>query len=60
MNLGHLRTLVAIADTQSFATAAEKLFLTPSAISHQMRDLEEELGVELFDRVLPPGRASGD
>lgn len=56
MNLGHLRTLVAIADTQSFATAADRLFLTPSAISHQMRDLEEELGVELFDRTTRPPR----
>ena len=56
MNLAHLRTLVAIADTHSFATAAENLYLTPSAISHQMRDLEQELGVPLFDRVTRPPR----
>ena len=56
MNLSHLRTLVAIADTRSFATAAEHLYLTPSAISHQIRDLEQELGVPLFDRVTRPPR----
>jgi DNA-binding transcriptional LysR family regulator len=56
MNLTHLRTLVAIADSESFATAADSLFLTPSAISHQMRDLEAELGVELFDRATRPPR----
>ena len=56
MNLGHLRTLIAIADTQGFAAAADRLFLTPSAISHQMRDLEDELGVELFDRKTRPPR----
>jgi len=56
MQLAHLRTLVAIADTQSFATAADRLFLTPSAISHQMRDLESELGVALFDRATRPPR----
>ncbi len=56
MNLSHLRSLVAIADTQSFATAAESLYLTPSAISHQMRDLEQELGVPLFDRATRPPR----
>jgi DNA-binding transcriptional LysR family regulator len=56
MNLAHLRTLVAIADTQGFAAAADKLFLTPSAISHQMRDLESELEVELFDRSTRPPR----
>lgn len=56
MNLAHLRTLVAIADAQSFATAADNLYLTPSAISHQMRDLEDELGVSLFDRATRPPR----
>lgn len=56
MNITHLRTLVAIADSQSFATAADSLFLTPSAVSHQMRDLEGELGVDLFDRATRPPR----
>ncbi len=56
MNLSQLRSLVAIADAPSFATAADRLFVTPSAISHQMRDLEQEIGVELFDRSSRPPR----
>lgn len=56
MNIASLRTLIAIAETRSFSAAAEKLFITPSAISHQMRDLEQELGVDLFDRETRPPR----
>ena len=56
MNLTQLRTLVAIDDAQSFSNAADNLFVTPSAISHQMRDLETELGVNLFDRTSRPPR----
>ena len=54
MNIAQLRTLIAIADTQSFSSAAASLFITPSAISHQMRELEYELGVALFDRTTRP------
>ncbi len=35
----------------SFKKAAEELFLTPSAISHQIKSLEENLGIVLFKRV---------
>ena len=59
MNIAQLRTLIAIADTQSFAAAAENLFITPSAISHQMRDLERELDAELFDRSTRPPTLNG-
>lgn len=34
----------------SFKAAAEELFVTPSAVSHQIKTLEEQLGVPLFDR----------
>ncbi len=56
MNFAQLRTLVAIADAEGFSQAAESLFITPSAVSHQMRDLEAELGVSLFDRQTRPPR----
>ncbi len=56
MNLSQLRSLIAIADAPNFSTAADRLFVTPSAISHQMRDLERELGVALFDRSSRPPR----
>ena len=50
MSIRHLRTLVAIHRYGSFVAAAERLGLTQSAVSQQMRALEAELGVELFDR----------
>jgi len=56
MNMTQLRSLVAIADAGGFSIAADNLFVTPSAISHQMRDLEAELGVPLFDRASRPPR----
>lgn len=40
----------AAARTRSFATAAKELHVTPAAISHQIKALEEHLGVELFVR----------
>lgn len=56
MNIQHLRTLIAIHDHSSFADAAAALFLTPAAVSQQMRNLEEELRVSLFDRSTRPPR----
>ncbi len=46
----HLRVFLAVAETLSFTRAAERLFLTQSAVSHQIARLEQEMGVELFDR----------
>jgi DNA-binding transcriptional LysR family regulator len=54
MSIRHLRTLLAIAEHGSFAAAARKVRLTQSAVSMQMRALEEELGVALFDRTTRP------
>ncbi len=56
MNIPQLRTLVAIAESKGFASAAERLFVTPAAVSQQMRALEEELQVPLFDRTTRPPR----
>jgi len=41
----------AAARLSSFALAAEELFVTPSAVSHQIKLLEEQFGVQLFHRV---------
>ncbi|MEE9314138.1 MAG: LysR family transcriptional regulator [Rhizobiaceae bacterium] len=49
-----LRTLTRIGQVQSFATAAKQLNMTLSAVSMQMKSLEQELGVELFDRHYRP------
>jgi LysR family glycine cleavage system transcriptional activator len=45
-----LRTFCLAAQTLSFKKAADKLCLTASAVSHQISDLEQELGVKLFAR----------
>ena len=56
MNSIQLKTLIAVADSRSFAEAADRLFITPSAISHQVREIEDYLGLELFDRSTRPPR----
>lgn len=50
-DLRQLRALVAIADEGSFSSAARKLQLTQSAVSHSMRGLEESLGCKLLTRA---------
>ena len=50
-SLRGLRTFCIAAGHESFRSAADELFITPSAVSHQIRNLEEELGVQLFDRT---------
>lgn len=49
-NLSALRAFEAAARYDSFSRAADEVHLTPGAISHQVRALEEELGVTLFTR----------
>ena len=46
----NLRAFCVAARHRSFKLAADELYLTPSAVSHQMRELEEALGVDLFVR----------
>lgn len=66
MNIKQLKTLLAAVETRSFAAAGERLGLSPSAISLQIKAMEEELGVALFDRIRRPpvptarGRALAD
>ncbi|MDZ4661679.1 MAG: LysR family transcriptional regulator [Pseudomonadota bacterium] len=50
MNLQQMATFCAILNEGSMTAAAEKLFLTQPAVSQQIRNLEEELGVELLVR----------
>lgn len=45
-----LRTFVAIADAGSFSAAASVVFRTPSAVSMQIKKLEEQLGASVFER----------
>lgn len=51
LDLRHLRSLLAIADTGKLAHAAERVFLTQSALSHQIRALEKHYDITLFQRT---------
>jgi LysR family transcriptional regulator for metE and metH len=51
LEVRHLRLIRAIAEEGSVTKAGNRLFLTQSALSHQLRDLESRLGATLFDRV---------
>ncbi len=54
MSIRYLKTYIAIHELGSFAAAARFLNLTQSAISMQMKALEEDLSIKLFDRTKRP------
>ena len=49
--LSWLRAFEATARHLSFLNASEELGVTPSALSHQVRQLEQRLGIRLFERL---------
>ena len=51
LEMRHLKSLVAISETGKLAYAAERVFLTQSALSHQIRVLEEHYDITLFNRT---------
>jgi LysR family cyn operon transcriptional activator len=51
MELRHLRYFVALADCLSFTRAADRVHVTQSTLSHQIRQLEDEIGQRLFERI---------
>ena len=51
MEIRQLRYFLDIAETEHLTQSAENLFVTQSTLSHGLRQLEEELGVSLFDRL---------
>ena len=54
----HLRTIKAIHEAGGLARAADKLHITQSALSHQVKGLEDQAGVELFVRRSKPLKLS--
>ena len=51
LEIGRLRALLELARCGTMAAAAEALFLTPSAVSQQIAQLEEEVGIKLTERI---------
>ena len=62
LELRHLRTLLALKETGSVSMAAKRVYLTQSALSHQIKLMEEQFGFPLFERKSNPLRftAAGD
>lgn len=56
IDIRHLKTFAAIRDTGSMVEASEQLHLTQSALSHQLKGLEESVGMSLFVRKSNPPR----
>lgn len=54
MDMRQLKTLLAIVQHRSFSRAAEAVHITPSAVSQQIRALEADLGVTIFERSIRP------
>lgn len=52
----HLRTLLALQETGNVSLAAKRVFLTQSALSHQIRALENHYNTQLFERKSQPLR----
>ena len=58
LEIRHLRTLTALRNTGSLVRAAQLLNLTQSALSHQVKLLEERYGAALFERKSVPPQFS--
>ena len=56
LEIKHLKTVRALRDGGSLVEAAKQLHLTQSALSHQLKDVEERLGLSLFVRKTKPIR----
>jgi LysR family transcriptional regulator, cys regulon transcriptional activator len=51
MEISQLRTFYEIVKTESYSKASKNLFITQSAVSHQIKNLEKELNFKLFERL---------
>ena len=51
MEIRHLKLIKAASEEGSLTAAGKKLFLTQSALSHQLKEIETEYGVPFFQRI---------
>lgn len=51
MTLTQLSYMIAVAEAGNFTIAAEKIFVTQPTLSMQIQRLEDELGVQIFNRA---------
>ena len=58
LEIRHLRTLIALAEAGNLSVAAQRVHLTQSALSHQLKALEDHYGTRLFERKSTPLRLS--
>jgi LysR family transcriptional regulator, regulator for metE and metH len=56
LELRHLKTLVALAETGNLSKAAKRVHLSQPAVSHQVRAVEDHYGIDLFERKSDPLR----
>jgi len=54
IEIKHLKTIQSLAETHSVVDTAEQLYMTQSALSHQIKQLEEKIGLKLFERKTNP------
>ena len=54
MNLNQLKYFVVVAETRSFSLAAEENFITQTAMTQQIRALEDQVGCRLINRSTRP------
>ena len=54
MTLQQLEYVVALNNYRHFVTAAEKCFITQPTLTMQIKKLEDEIGIQLFDRTRSP------
>ncbi|QPB42256.1 LysR family transcriptional regulator [Rodentibacter haemolyticus] len=54
LEIRHLKTLLALKETGSVSAAAKRVYLTQSALSHQIKLIEEQFGLPLFERKSNP------
>jgi DNA-binding transcriptional LysR family regulator len=60
VTLRQLQYIIAVSESGSFSKAAEICFAEQSTISHQIKTMEDKLGVTIFDRSTLPVRLTAD